>query len=99
VKRARDIPARLRVALVWLVLLPIRAYSRLISPLFGARCRYYPTCSAYAEQAIRTHGIVRGSALAAWRLVRCNPFSAGGVDEVPQPRDSRTEGHTHGTHA
>jgi uncharacterized protein len=101
VKRAREILAPLRAALVWLVLLPIRAYSRLISPLFGARCRYYPTCSAYAEQAIRAHGVVRGGALAAWRLVRCNPFSAGGVDEVPPPRDARTRGHRHtqGTHA
>ena len=96
-KRAGDILARLRAALVWLVLLPIRAYQRLISPLFGARCRYYPTCSAYAEQAIRRHGIVRGSGLAAWRVVRCNPFSAGGVDEVPPPRSSRR--HVHGRHA
>ena len=92
-KRAGDILARLRAALVWLVLLPIRAYQRLISPLFGARCRYYPTCSAYAEQAIRTHGIVRGTGLAAWRLVRCNPFSAGGVDEVPPARSSRAQAH------
>ena len=92
-KRAGDILARLRAALVWLVLLPIRGYQRLISPLFGPRCRYYPTCSAYAEQAIRTHGIVRGTALAAWRLVRCNPFSAGGVDEVPPARSSRAQAH------
>lgn len=92
-KRAGDILARLRAALVWLVLLPIRAYQRLISPLFGPRCRYYPTCSAYAEQAIRTHGIVRGTGLAAWRLVRCNPFSAGGVDEVPPARSSRSNAH------
>lgn len=87
----------MRAALVWLVLLPIRAYQRLISPLFGARCRYYPTCSAYAEQAIRTHGVVRGAGLAAWRLVRCNPFSAGGVDEVPPPKSPRA--HAHGRHA
>ena len=92
-KRAGDILARLRAALVWLVLLPIRGYQRLISPLFGPRCRYYPTCSAYAEQAIRTHGIVRGTGLAAWRLVRCNPFSAGGVDEVPPARSSRAQAH------
>ena len=92
-KRAGDILARLRAALVWLVLQPIRGYQRLISPLFGPRCRYYPTCSAYAEQAIRTHGIVRGTGLAAWRLVRCNPFSAGGVDEVPPARSSRSKAH------
>jgi uncharacterized protein len=80
---------------VWVFLLPLRAYSRLISPALPARCRYYPTCSAYAEEAVRTHGIVRGSALAAWRIVRCNPFSRGGVDEVP-PRKAT---HVHGSHA
>ena len=81
-KRSAEILARVRGALAWLVLLPIRAYSRLISPLFGARCRYYPTCSAYAEQAIRTHGVLRGVVLASWRLLRCNPFSHGGYDPV-----------------
>jgi uncharacterized protein len=87
VKRSADALSAVRAALVWVFLLPLRAYSRLISPALPARCRYYPTCSAYAEQAVRTHGILRGSALAAWRLVRCNPFSRGGVDDVP-PRGS-----------
>jgi putative membrane protein insertion efficiency factor len=97
VKRSAEILARLRAALVWVVLLPVRAYSRLISPALPARCKYYPTCSAYAEQAVRTHGIVRGGALAAWRLARCNPFSRGGVDEVPPPRPRRR--HSRGAHA
>lgn len=92
-KRSPEALARLRAALVWVLLLPLRAYSRLISPALPARCRYYPTCSAYAEEAIRRHGIVRGTGLAAWRLVRCNPFSRGGVDEVPPARHAH---HAHG---
>lgn len=96
-KRSAQLLGRLRSALIWVFLLPLRAYSRLISPALPARCKYYPTCSAYAEQAVRTHGIVRGSALAVWRLMRCNPFSRGGVDEVP-PRRSRRR-HSHGAHA
>jgi putative membrane protein insertion efficiency factor len=63
-------------------LAPIRAYQRLVSPALPRRCKYEPTCSAYAAQAIRELGIVRGAILAAWRLVRCNPFSHGGYDPV-----------------
>lgn len=61
----------------------IGAYQRWISPLFGRRCRYEPTCSAYAAQSVRRFGAGRGSVLAAWRLLRCNPFSHGGFDPVP----------------
>jgi putative membrane protein insertion efficiency factor len=61
---------------------PIRLYQRFVSPAFAPRCRYYPTCSEYAVQSIRELGPVRGSILAAWRLLRCNPFSHGGVDEI-----------------
>jgi uncharacterized protein len=60
----------------------IRAYQRVLSPLLPRRCKYHPTCSAYAVQAIESFGILRGSALAAWRLLRCNPFSHGGYDPV-----------------
>jgi len=49
----------------------------------NAGCRFYPTCSCYAAEALRTHGVLHGTALAAWRLLRCNPFNAGGVDLVP----------------
>jgi uncharacterized protein len=63
-------------------LAPIVAYQRYISPAFPRRCKYYPTCSAYAVEAIREVGVVRGLILAAWRLVRCNPFSNGGYDPV-----------------
>ena len=59
---------------------PIRFYSRVISPLLPARCKYHPSCSAYAVQSIDSFGILRGSVLAAWRLLRCNPFSHGGYD-------------------
>jgi uncharacterized protein len=61
---------------------PIRAYQRWISPAIPARCRYYPTCSQYAVQAIRRYGVLRGLVLAGWRLLRCNPWSDGGVDPV-----------------
>jgi putative membrane protein insertion efficiency factor len=64
-------------------LAPIRLYRRLVSPLIPARCKYHPTCSAYAVEAITRHGVVRGGGLAAWRLLRCNPFSHGGYDPVP----------------
>lgn len=61
---------------------PIRFYQRVISPALPQRCKYYPTCSEYAVQAIRTYGIARGLVLAVWRLLRCNPWSHGGVDPV-----------------
>jgi len=69
------------------VLIPlIRAYQYLLSPMLGQRCKYYPSCSNYAIEALRVHGAVRGAGLAAWRLLRCNPFSNGGVDPVPPRR-------------
>jgi uncharacterized protein len=61
---------------------PVRFYQRLISPGLPARCKYYPSCSEYAVQAVRRYGILRGVVLAAWRLLRCNPWSHGGVDFV-----------------
>lgn len=65
---------------------PIRAYQRMISPLLPRRCKYEPTCSAYASQALEQYGILRGAVLAAWRLLRCNPFSNGGFDPVDHQR-------------
>ena len=61
---------------------PIRFYQRAISPGLPARCKYHPTCSQYAVDAVRHYGILRGVVLAAWRLLRCNPWSHGGVDFV-----------------
>lgn len=69
-----------------LFVLPLRAYQRLISPLFASRCRYYPSCSEYAAQAVERYGILRGLVLAGWRLLRCNPFSHGGFDPVDDQR-------------
>jgi putative membrane protein insertion efficiency factor len=63
---------------------PITLYRRFISPLIVPRCRYHPTCSAYAVEAIRSYGVLRGLVLAAWRLLRCNPLSNGGFDYVEQ---------------
>ena len=68
------------------VLFPVRLYQRLISPAFGPRCKYYPSCSEYAAQAIQRFGILRGLVLAAWRLLRCNPWSRGGFDPVDDQR-------------
>ncbi|MFL6088836.1 MAG: membrane protein insertion efficiency factor YidD [Aeromicrobium sp.] len=61
----------------------LRAYRFAISPLYGQVCRYHPTCSAYALEAVEVHGAARGSWLAARRVLRCHPWSAGGVDHVP----------------
>jgi putative membrane protein insertion efficiency factor len=61
----------------------IRAYQLVISPALPASCRYYPSCSQYAREAVLKHGVLRGVYLAAARLVRCNPWSPGGVDLVP----------------
>ncbi|MDO5016654.1 MAG: membrane protein insertion efficiency factor YidD [Eubacteriales bacterium] len=61
----------------------VRIYQRWISPLFPGSCRYHPTCSAYAIEAIRLHGLFKGGLLTIWRILRCNPFSKGGFDPVP----------------
>jgi putative membrane protein insertion efficiency factor len=61
---------------------PIRLYQRALSPALPARCKYHPSCSEYAVQAVRRYGLLRGAVLACWRLLRCNPWSHGGVDFV-----------------
>ena len=64
-----------------LAILPVRLYQILLSPLVPANtCKYHPSCSEYAILAIRKHGVIRGAGMAAWRLLRCNPWSHGGVD-------------------
>jgi len=65
---------------------PIRAYQRWVSPMFARRCRFHPTCSEYAVTAVREFGVARGTLLAGWRLLRCNPLTRGGVD---YPADQR----------
>ena len=61
---------------------PVRLYQRAISPVIPARCKYHPSCSEYAVEAIRRYGVLRGVVLAAWRILRCNPWSHGGVDHA-----------------
>ena len=61
----------------------IRAYRYAVSPMLGSNCRFTPSCSEYALEALKRHGLWRGSALAVWRVVRCNPWSQGGYDPLP----------------
>ena len=76
-----------RVSRILLAVLiaPIEAYRRWISPALPPRCRFYPSCSAYALEALRTRGPVAGMLLAGWRVMRCHPFHPGGYDPVPPP--------------
>lgn len=71
-----SVPQLLLVAL-------IRLYQLTVSPLLGPRCKYYPSCSHYGLEAVRLHGALRGFVLATWRVLRCNPWSDGGIDDVP----------------
>jgi hypothetical protein len=64
----------------------IRLYRATLSSALGGQCRFYPSCSHYAEDVIRIHGATKGIALSAWRIARCGPFTRGGVDHVPPPR-------------
>ncbi|MCP3917148.1 MAG: membrane protein insertion efficiency factor YidD [bacterium] len=66
---------------VWVA--PVRFYQRFLSPLKPPTCRFHPSCSEYAVQAVLTHGILRGTWMATWRLARCHPFACGGHDPVP----------------
>lgn len=66
-----------------LFIFPIQLYKKFLSPMLGNHCRFYPTCSEYAMQAIETHGVIKGILLGTWRILRCNPFCKGGVDKVP----------------
>ena len=72
------------------IIAPIRFYRRFVSPALPQRCKYHPSCSEYAVEAIRTYGVLRGLVLAAWRLMRCNPWSHGGVDPVEAQTIFRT---------
>jgi putative membrane protein insertion efficiency factor len=78
-----------------LFLAPIRLYQRFISPLIAPRCRYYPSCSTYAVDAVRGYGVLRGFVLAGWRLLRCNPLSRGGIDPVENQTIFRPRPHAH----
>jgi putative membrane protein insertion efficiency factor len=66
------------------VVLPVRVYQRLVSPLIGPRCRFHPSCSEYTAQAVLKHGAIRGIYLGVRRLLRCHPWNPGGFDDVPE---------------
>lgn len=80
----------IKKAAIFVALLPrncavvvLRVYRAVISPLYGDVCRYYPSCSRYTLEAIQEYGVLRGTALGAWRILRCHPWAKGGVDDVP----------------
>jgi putative membrane protein insertion efficiency factor len=78
--------------IIWLIprnllIVPIVLWRKLISPLYGNVCRYYPSCSTYGLAAVQRFGIVRGVPMTVWRIARCNPWSKGGVDDVQQGPD------------
>ncbi len=83
IKAISDIVRQLLRAIGWVLILPIRFYQKFISPLKPPTCRFTPTCSQYAIQAIRKHGPFKGLALALWRILRCNPWGGSGYDPVP----------------
>lgn len=80
--------------LAWVLLMLVRGYQLIVSPWIPPRCRFYPSCSAYAVTALRRHGALRGSWLAARRLGRCHPWNPGGVDHVPAKTPQRAR-HLH----
>lgn len=80
---ARGVDATLGRAVRLLLTGLIVGYRKGLSPMLGPRCRFYPSCSAYALEAIQVHGAAKGSALATWRICRCHPWTPGGVDHVP----------------
>lgn len=94
--------ARPRTGPIWflidiprnLIVIFLMAYRKLISPLYGDVCRYFPSCSAYGLEAVTVHGAVKGSVLTGWRILRCNPFSHGGIDYVPAGHRVWPEGKT-----
>lgn len=89
--------------LVWIWLLPrniaiaiMKVYRLVISPLYGEVCRYYPSCSSYSLQAYQQHGFVKGVWLTVRRLLRCHPFTPGGIDDVPHSHQTSYEITKHG---
>lgn len=87
--RPRGMAARLAIGL-------IRGYQHFLSPFIGSRCRFLPTCSAYAVEAIERHGFYRGGVLAVRRILRCHPWHPGGYDPVPESKSCPSHGGSHG---
>lgn len=84
------LPNKVFLILIWV-------YQKTISPLLGPRCRYWPSCSTYAQTAFRTHNVLKALLLSVWRIVRCNPLSEGGLDPVPTKGKWIPEIHTDGS--
>jgi putative membrane protein insertion efficiency factor len=76
--------------IIKLMILPVKFYQLSISPLLPKSCRHYPSCSEYTIEALKVHGIIKGSILAIWRILRCNPWGTSGYDPVP-PKKSKKE--------
>ncbi len=89
--RARSLLWALGAPARWVLLVLIWVYGVTLSGWLGGQCRFYPTCSHYAEEAVRVHGALKGSAMATWRIARCGPFTGGGVDHVPPRRTRHAE--------
>ncbi len=68
------------------IILILKGYKKVVSPLFIKSCRFYPTCSEYALTAVEGHGVFKGALMTGWRILRCNPFSRGGYDPVPEQK-------------
>jgi len=79
-----------RSVLQKIALLPIRFYRYVLSPFLGSNCRYYPSCSAYAQEAIEQHGVMHGLWLSIKRVSRCHPWHEGGIDPVPETTTKRS---------
>lgn len=84
--------------LAYVVSLPVRAYRLIFSPWIGYNCRYQPTCSAYAMEALEKHGALKGSYLTIRRIGRCHPLGGTGYDPVPDPKKPHSHTHCHHTH-
>lgn len=89
--RVRALLRAIGAPMRWVLLGLIRVYRITLSGWLGGQCRFYPTCSHYAEEAVRVHGAFKGSAMATWRIARCGPFTDGGVDHVPPRRTRHAE--------
>ncbi|MBN1157953.1 MAG: membrane protein insertion efficiency factor YidD [Bacteroidales bacterium] len=79
----RQLFHRMNRGIIWLMIVPLKFYRYSISPLFPNSCRHTPTCSEYAIEALKVHGIIKGSLLSIWRILRCNPWGTHGFDPVP----------------
>lgn len=88
-EQAMQISATISKILAWPLLFIVRVYQVLISPLLGQNCRFHPSCSCYAHQALKQHGALKGSYLSIKRIVKCNPMHPGGFDEVPPTNEQK----------